>query len=116
MTRYGVALVHTTSAALRAEKLLKTAGLVVKLIPTPRQFSSDCGMSVRFEWVAVDRVRTLLEGGRRGDRRAPRVAVSMPWNPLEARAGVHESPSKDAPAGRAHYPASSRSWARSSTP
>ena len=63
MTRYGVVLVHTTSAALRGEKLLKTAGVTVKLIPTPRQFSSDCGMALRFEWEATERVRALLEEG-----------------------------------------------------
>ena len=50
MSDYGVLLAHTTSAALRAEKVLKRAGLTVKLIPTPREFSSDCGMAVRFDW------------------------------------------------------------------
>ncbi|OIO95807.1 MAG: hypothetical protein AUK03_04750 [Anaerolineae bacterium CG2_30_64_16] len=50
MSDYGVILAHTTSAALRAEKVLKRAGLTVKLIPTPREFSSDCGMAVRFDW------------------------------------------------------------------
>lgn len=35
MVQYGVVLFHTTSAALRAEKLLQRAGLTVKLIPTP---------------------------------------------------------------------------------
>ena len=50
MSDYGVILAHTTSAALRAEKVLKRAGLTVKLIPTPREFSSDCGLAVRFDW------------------------------------------------------------------
>ena len=50
MSDYGVILAHTKSAALRAEKVLKRAGLTVKLIPTPREFSSDCGMAVRFDW------------------------------------------------------------------
>lgn len=49
MSVYGVVLFHTTSAALRAEKVALGAGLKVKLIPTPRQFSSDCGMSLRFD-------------------------------------------------------------------
>jgi hypothetical protein len=67
MNRYGVVLFHTTSAAVQAEKALLAAGFVVKLIPTPREFSSDCGMALRFKWeerssaldlLARDRVET----------------------------------------------------------
>ncbi|MCX7838672.1 MAG: DUF3343 domain-containing protein [Anaerolineae bacterium] len=60
----GVVLFHTTSAALRAEKVLQRAGLVVKLIPTPREFSSDCGIALQFEWKDVARVQQLLEDAR----------------------------------------------------
>ncbi len=45
----GVVLFHTTSSALRAEKILQKAGLTVKLVPTPRELSSDCGVALRFE-------------------------------------------------------------------
>jgi hypothetical protein len=62
MSEFGVALCPTTSAALRAEKLLLRAGVKVKLIPTPREFSSDCGMAVRFAWERVDEVRGILDG------------------------------------------------------
>jgi hypothetical protein len=58
---YGVALFYSTSAAIRAEKVTKEAGLKVKLIPVPRQLSSDCGISLRFEWDQVDEVRSVLE-------------------------------------------------------
>ena len=61
MSGYGVVLFHTTSAALRAEKAALGAGLRVKLIPTPRQFSSDCGMSLRFDWESEAAVRQALE-------------------------------------------------------
>jgi len=57
---YGIVLVHTTSAAMRSEKVLLKAGLSVKLIPTPRQFSSDCGIALRFSWEHVELVKTLL--------------------------------------------------------
>ncbi len=46
---------------MRAEKVLKKGGIAVKLIPTPREFSSDCGMAVRFAAEDIDRVRVLLE-------------------------------------------------------
>ena len=57
---YGVVLFFTSSAALRSEKLLLQGGLTVKLIPTPREFSSDCGMALRFDWSDEQRVRALL--------------------------------------------------------
>jgi hypothetical protein len=60
MTQYGVVLFHTTSAVMRAEKLLIKREYSIKLIPTPRQFSSDCGIALRFEWNALDRVKRVL--------------------------------------------------------
>jgi hypothetical protein len=60
MSEYGVVLFHTTSSALRGEKVLQRAGLTVKLIPTPREFSSDCGMALRFDWAQVEEVQGSL--------------------------------------------------------
>ena len=57
---YGVILFHTTSSAMRAERLLVKEGYSVKLIPTPREFSSDCGIALRFEWNRYDDVRWTL--------------------------------------------------------
>ncbi|MBN1570252.1 MAG: DUF3343 domain-containing protein [Acidobacteria bacterium] len=61
---YGVVLFHTSSAALRAEKVLIKNGFSIKMIPTPREFSSDCGVSLRFSWQEETRVRELLESAR----------------------------------------------------
>ncbi len=58
---FGVVLFYTQSAALRAEKKLLGHGLSVKLIPTPRELSSDCGVALRFYWNEVDHVRALLQ-------------------------------------------------------
>ncbi len=60
MTSYGVILFHTTSSAMRAEKLLIKDGCHIKLIPTPREFSSDCGIAVRFDWAEYERVKYVL--------------------------------------------------------
>lgn len=46
---YYVVLFHSTSLAIRGEKIAKKDGLKVKLIPTPRHLSSDCGTALRFE-------------------------------------------------------------------
>jgi hypothetical protein len=56
----GVVLFHTTTSALRAEKILQKDGLTVKLIPTPRELSSDCGIALRFEWDKREQVEVGL--------------------------------------------------------
>ncbi|MGA2670544.1 MAG: DUF3343 domain-containing protein [Dehalococcoidia bacterium] len=61
MTQYAVILFHTNSSVMRAEKLLKKAGYSTKLIPTPREFSSDCGMALRFDWADSEQVKLLLD-------------------------------------------------------
>lgn len=40
------------------------AGLAVKLIPTPRDLSSDCGVSLRFDWLLNQQVEALLKQAR----------------------------------------------------
>ncbi len=47
MAEFAVILVHTTTEAIFAERILKPAGFDIKLIPTPRHLSSDCGSAVR---------------------------------------------------------------------
>jgi len=61
MTRYGVVLFYTNSSVMRAEKLLMKAGYSIKLIPTPREFSSDCGMALRFDWADYEQVKLILD-------------------------------------------------------
>jgi hypothetical protein len=45
--RFVVFLMHSTSHALRGEKLLGDACIGSKLIPVPRHLSSDCGVCLR---------------------------------------------------------------------
>jgi len=45
--RYVVFLFPSVNYALKAEKILKAAGIVHKLIPVPRHISSDCGVCLR---------------------------------------------------------------------
>ena len=60
MVQYGVALFHSTAHVMRGEKVLNQAGIRVKMIPTPRQLSSDCGMALRFEQAESERVAAIL--------------------------------------------------------
>lgn len=49
---------------MQAESVLARAKLPVKLIPTPRDLSSDCGIALRFDWCQNDQVRALLNKAR----------------------------------------------------
>ncbi len=64
MSDYGVILFHTNSAVMQAEALLSKANFTIKLIPTPRELSSDCGVALRFEWERNAEVRALLKSAR----------------------------------------------------
>jgi hypothetical protein len=61
MSTFGVILFHNTSGVMRAERVLQKGGLVVKLVPTPREFSSDCGIAIRFDLVDKERILALIE-------------------------------------------------------
>ncbi len=58
---YTVILVPSTSHALRAEKILRAAGIDCKLIPVPRHLSSDCGVCVRIPRTARDAACAALQ-------------------------------------------------------
>ena len=62
--KYTVLLVHSTSHALRAEKVLAEAGIPCKLIPVPRHLSSDCGVCVRIERADQETALQALEDAR----------------------------------------------------
>lgn len=59
-SQYAVVLFHSTSYALRAEKVLLGAGIPCKLIPVPRHLSSDCGVCVRVERSNVEAAQHAL--------------------------------------------------------
>lgn len=61
MSSYGIVLFYTTSAVMRAEKVLNKASVNVKLIPTPRELSSDCGIALRFDWEQAGNIEAILD-------------------------------------------------------
>ena len=56
----GVVLFASTHFAIRAEKIAKAKGFTVKLIPVPRQLSSDCGVCLRFSWDLKSKIEETL--------------------------------------------------------
>ena len=62
--QYSVVLFYSITGALQAEKRLKGKGIATKLIPVPRQLSSDCGVCLRFERKDESEVKAALEEER----------------------------------------------------
>ncbi|MBN1935017.1 MAG: DUF3343 domain-containing protein [Anaerolineae bacterium] len=58
--RYTVFLVKSTGHAIRAEQVLNMAGIACKLIPVPRQISSNCGTCVRVERMDVEAAKAVF--------------------------------------------------------
>ncbi|MBI5443980.1 MAG: DUF3343 domain-containing protein [Deltaproteobacteria bacterium] len=48
MERDGLFIFHSVHKVMKAEKALKRAGLDVRLMPVPRQLSSQCGLAILF--------------------------------------------------------------------
>jgi hypothetical protein len=49
---------------MQAEKLLLSKGYTLKLIPMPRQFSSDCGIAMQFDWNDREQLELALIGAK----------------------------------------------------
>ena len=58
--QYSVMLFKAVSYVLKAEKILKKEGLPHKLIPVPKQISSDCGICLRFEPSIQNKIEAAL--------------------------------------------------------
>ena len=57
-----VAIFHSVHRVMKAEKVLKLAGLEVLLIPTPRELTSDCGLALRFAPEQHEAISQALSG------------------------------------------------------
>jgi hypothetical protein len=57
-----VLLFHSVSQALLAEKVLKRESIPHKVIPVPRQISSDCGVCIRFDPGEQEKITSALAG------------------------------------------------------
>jgi hypothetical protein len=58
--QYSVILFKAVSYVLKAEKILKKEGLPHKLIPVPKNISSDCGICLRFEPAMHNKIEAAL--------------------------------------------------------
>ena len=58
--KQGVVIFSTTTGVMQAERVLLKAGFEIKIVPTPREFSTDCGIAIRFDWKNAEKIRTAL--------------------------------------------------------
>lgn len=60
---YFILIFESTHKVLKSEKLLLANGVKFDIIPTPKEFSSDCGMSIRINPKNADfpKVKLILE-------------------------------------------------------
>lgn len=75
MERDGVLIFHSIHKVLRAEKVLKEAGVDVRLMPVPRQLSSDCGLALTFPSAAREQAARILK------------QAGCPWQEVHVREG-----------------------------
>ena len=59
--QYAVIMVYSIGYALRIEKSLQGRGIACKLIPVPRQISSDCGVCVRILRSDIEAASKVIE-------------------------------------------------------
>ncbi len=64
----------STYGALRAEALLREAGLPCTIVPKPREVRGACGLAVRLELADGDAAQAALERGQH----PPRQQVRLP--------------------------------------
>lgn len=61
---YGLMTFKSTNFALQGEQVLKSENLAFKTIPTPRDVSTSCGLSLLFLIDEIDRVKDLINMGK----------------------------------------------------
>jgi hypothetical protein len=56
-----LALFQSTRAVIRADKLCKQNEIKGKIIPVPREISSECGMAIELDISSKEQVKAILE-------------------------------------------------------
>ena len=52
---------NSTHHAIRTEKILKEENMNIRTIPTPREVSSSCGLSIKFEESEIEKIKQIIE-------------------------------------------------------
>ncbi len=58
---YYVIAFDSTHYAIQGEKTLKNNNIDIKVIPTPREITASCGLSIRFNPEFYEQIKNILE-------------------------------------------------------
>lgn len=50
----------STHHAIKAEKEIKSNNINIKTIPTPREVSVSCGLSIKFDYIDLNRIKDII--------------------------------------------------------
>lgn len=64
MGEYILITFESTNFAMQAEASLKNENIIHQVMPTPREITLSCGLSIRFSVDDVDKVRKLVDENR----------------------------------------------------
>lgn len=63
MDQFGVVTFNSTHHAIKGESTFKSSQVIFKTIPTPREITLSCGLSIRFNLSDLEKVKKLVEDG-----------------------------------------------------
>lgn len=63
MDEYYFLSFDNTNQAMQAESFLKGQNFSITVIPTPREVTLSCGLSVKFNYGGVDAIKDLVAAG-----------------------------------------------------
>ena len=58
--KFYVVSFDSTHHAIKAEKLFKEYNLNIRMMPTPREITASCGLSIRFEQADLEEVERII--------------------------------------------------------
>jgi len=60
----GIVTFFSSYQALRAERVVRAAAILGRLVPAPRDLSPTCATALRFPWPEAERVASALTAAR----------------------------------------------------
>ncbi|MCX7883480.1 MAG: DUF3343 domain-containing protein [Caloramator sp.] len=61
MKEYCLITFESVNFAMQAESVLKNEGIYHQVIPTPREITLSCGLSIRFNVDNVEKIKTFVD-------------------------------------------------------
>lgn len=63
MEEFYIITFNTTNFAMQAESMIKGKNIPQQIIPTPRQITLSCGLSIKFSGQYLNEICEMIKGG-----------------------------------------------------